>query len=479
MDIQKLTKVNRIVIAAPQGRSGKTTVTLGLLRALRRRGLRVQPFKKGPDYIDPSWHKAAAGIPCYNLDSYLMEPDQICRSMISRGLKSDISIIEGAMGLFDGLDLAGCSSTAEIAKITETPVVLVLDTTRMTRSAAAIVMGCQHFDPQIQIRGVILNKVARPRHEKILREAIEHFCKVPVLGAIPKDNWLNIPDRHLGLITHGESSNSDSLLDYLADVVESHVDLESLCDLASQVSEIPLIPSAKPSAKTSGTRQAVRIGVFKDKVFSFYYPENLTALTDLGAEIIEIDSLADLYLPPDLDALYIGGGFPEVFASELENNIGLRFSVKMAAESGLPIYAECGGLMYLGRTIKVDGETFSMAGALPLDIVMESKPQGHGYTSLQTLPGNSWFAPDITLKGHEFHNSRIINPDPKIRYAYKLEKGHGIDGTHDGIIYKGILASYNHLHALGTPHWAERLVERAASYSIYKHSELGRVQNNI
>ena len=472
--------VNRLVIAAPQGRCGKTTITLGLLRAFKRRGLRVQPFKKGPDYIDPSWLTAAAGIPCRNLDSYLMEPEQICRSISLAAEHCDLSIIEGAMGLFDGLDLAGSSSTAEIAKMTKTPVILVLDTTRMTRSAAAIVLGCQHFDPQIQICGVILNKVARPRHEKMLREAIEHFCKVPVLGAIPKDAGLNIPDRHLGLITHIETDDSDRLLDYLAEVVSTHVDLEQVYSLATQASPLPQPWLSKPTNITrQKAPQPVKIGVIRDKVFSFYYPENLTALTDLGAELVDINSLTDCCLPPDLDALYIGGGFPEVFAVELERNIGLHYSIRKAVESCLPIYAECAGLMYLGRTLRVAEKSFAMAGALPLDVIMEPKPQGHGYTSFQTLPGNAWFTSGLTIKGHEFHNSRIINLDPMVKFAYKVQRGQGIDGVHDGIIYKGILASYNHLHAFGTPLWAEKVVNLATSYSLFKNSRMGEAQSQL
>lgn len=464
--------MNRLVIAAPNGRCGKTTITLGLLRAFRRRGLKVQPFKKGPDYIDPSWLSAAAGIPCRNLDSYLMDSEQICRS-VSLAEHCDLSIIEGAMGLFDGLDLAGSSSTAEIAKITKTPVILVLDATRMTRSAAAIVLGCQQFDPQIHICGVILNKIARPRHEKMLREAIEHFCKVPVLGGIPKDSGLNIPDRHLGLITHNETNDSDTRLDYLADVISTHVDLEQVYSLATQTPSLPQTWFSKPiNISKHKVQQPVKIGLFRDKIFSFYYPENLSALLQLGAELIEINSLTDPCLPPDLDALYIGGGFPEVFAAELENNIGLRFSVRKAVESGLPVYAECGGLMYLGRTLKVADKSFAMAGALPLDVIMEAKPQGHGYTSLQALPGNPWFTPGQTVKGHEFHNSRIINLDPMIKFAYKVLRGQGIDGAHDGIIYKGILASYNHFHAFGTPQWSEKFVELATYYNMYRQSTI-------
>lgn len=458
--------INRIVIAAPQGRSGKTTVTLGLLRAFCRRGLQVQPFKKGPDYIDPSWLSAASGHSCHNLDSYLMEPEQIRRSVAKSSESFDLSIIEGAMGLFDGVDLEGSSSTAEIARITDTPVVLVLDATRMTRTAAAIVLGCQHFDPRITIRGVILNKVARSRHEKLLREAIEHYCGIPVLGAIPKDNGLSIPDRHLGLITQGESGQSESLLNYLADIVSNHIDLDKLYTLAEGASPLSQLSLPKQVYVRPKYAFPVKIGVIRDKVFSFYYPENLAALADQGGELAEINSLTDSALPPDLDALLIGGGFPEVFAADLEDNSGLRCSIRSAVESGLPVYAECAGLMYLGRSLQLSGKSFAMAGVLPFDVCMESKPQGHGYTNLQALPGNPYFAPGSIIKGHEFHNSRIINLDPHVQFAYQVQRGHGLDGIHDGIVYKRLFASYNHLHALGTPEWAEKFVDLAKDFHL-------------
>lgn len=464
--------VNRLVIAAPQGRTGKTTITLGLLRAFRRRGLKVQPFKKGPDYIDPSWLSAAAGMACRNLDAYFMEPETICKSVFMAKDNCNLAIIEGAMGLYDGLDLAGSSSTAEIAKITRTPVVLVLDASRMTRSAAAIVLGCQHFDPQVNICGVILNKVSRLRHETILREAIETFCHVPVLGAIPKDTGLNIPDRHLGLITQGESNESDRLLDYFADIISMNVDLDSVYQIAaSQPGAIiydanDTLPQITPINERQKT---VKIGVLRDKVFSFYYPENINELVRLGAQIIEIDSLTEPSLPADLDALYIGGGFPEVFAADLEKNDAFRIAIKEAVESYLPVYAECGGLMYLGRSMTVNEQTHSMVGALPFDVIMEAKPQGHGYTLLEAAESNLWFDPGTTIKGHEFHNSRLIDLDPAIAFACEVKRGNGIDGFHDGIIYKGVFASYNHLHAYGNPQWAKHFVSNAMNYRSAKH----------
>lgn len=472
--------ISRLVIGAPQGRCGKTTFTVGLLRALKRRGTVVQPFKKGPDFIDPSWHSAAAGRECRNLDAFFMDPDQIRLSLIKASQGSTLSIIEGAMGLFDGLDLAGSSSTAEIAKITQSPVLLVVDATRMTRSAAAMVMGYQHFDPGVKIVGVILNKVARPRHEKMMREAIEQFCGIPVVGAIPKDAMLSIPDRHLGLVTNGEIAEESRLLDYLADVISKHVDLDRVYSLANQAPVLPLTRKAGIASFTghlnrNAASNKVRIGVIQDKAFSFYYPENLEALQDSGAEIVKINALTDARLPGELDALYIGGGFPEVFARELEQNKSLRSDIRVAAESYLPVYAECGGLMYLGRTIQNGNDSYGMAGVLPLDTVLENKPQGHGYTIMQPIAANAWFAENQEVRGHEFHNSRVINLDPDVRFAFSVERGHGIDDKHDGIIYKSVFAAYNHVHALGCPDWAGKFVQLARDYQIARLAQRERV----
>lgn len=472
MNELSIKNVPRLVIGAPHGRSGKTTFTLGLLRAFARQGIAVQPFKKGPDYIDASWHTAAAGCTCRNLDSFFMRKEEICSSVSNQSLGKNITIIEGAMGLYDGLDLQGSSSTAEIAKVTRSPVLLVVDATRMTRSVAAMVMGYQHFDPDVQIVGVVLNKVARARHEKMAREAIEEFCKIPVVGAIPKDVNLCIPDRHLGLVTNGEMTETDKLLDYLADVICKHVDLPKVLTLAQSAPELPqfgetLVPNlAKYVQKNRGLTP--KIGIIQDAAFSFYYPENLEALKCMGADVVPINALLDSQLPGDLDGLYIGGGFPEVFAAELEENKVLREEIKRVGEKGLPIYAECGGLMYLGRSIRTSSQCFEMVGLLPFDTQMESKPQGHGYTIMEANPGQPWFDEEAEIKGHEFHNSRIINLPPDIKFGLTVKRGHGIDGQHDGISYKNVFAAYTHIHALGCPVWAERMVKLATSYNQTK-----------
>ncbi|GAB6151741.1 hydrogenobyrinic acid a,c-diamide synthase (glutamine-hydrolyzing) [Desulfosporosinus burensis] len=463
-----INNVPRLVIGAPQGRSGKTTFTLGLLRAFARQGMAVQPFKKGPDYIDASWHTAAARCTCRNLDSFFMNKHELCKSISNQALDKSITIIEGAMGLYDGLDLSGSSSTAEIAKITRSPVLLVVDATRMTRSVAAMVMGYQHFDSDVQIVGVVLNKVARPRHEKMARAAIEEFCRIPVVGAIPKDMNLCIPDRHLGLVTNGEIDETENLLDYFADVICEHVDLKEVLRLAQNTPQLPLFPQTIVSniAKYSMIDKSVtpKIGVIQDTAFSFYYPENIESLKALGADIVIINSLIDSQLPEDIDALYIGGGFPEVFAAKLEENKLLRADIRRAGEMGLPIYAECGGLMYLGRSIQVSSQNHEMVGLLPFDTQMEAKPQGHGYTLMEATTNQSWFADGTVVKGHEFHNSRIINLSPDVKFGYKVQRGHGINGQNDGICYKNVFAAYNHIHVVGSPEWAEGMVKLAMNY---------------
>jgi len=479
MNELSITNVPRLVIGAPQGRSGKTTFTLGLLRAFARQGMAVQPFKKGPDYIDASWHSAAAGCTCRNLDSFFMGKQEICNSVSHHSIGKTITIIEGAMGLYDGLDLQGSTSTAEIAKVTHTPVLLVIDATRMTRSIAAMVMGYQHFDPEVHIVGVVLNKVAKKRHEKIAREAIETFCKIPVVGVISKDIKLTIPDRHLGLVTNREMPETDNFLEYLADVICEHVDLDRVLSLAQSAPALPQYGGTHGTDfyKYAFTNNGVtpKIGVIQDASFSFYYPENLEALTNRGANVFPINALLDSQLPRDLDALYIGGGFPEVFAAELEGNRILRGQIKQAGENGLPIYAECGGLMYLGRSIITPSQNFEMVGLLPLDTQMESKPQGHGYTIMEANQEQTWFADKAEIKGHEFHNSRVINLAPYVKFGLKVKRGHGIDGQHDGICYKNVFASYNHIHALGCPEWAERMVKLARSYNQAKWAEIDRI----
>ncbi|WP_027717979.1 cobyrinate a,c-diamide synthase [Desulfovirgula thermocuniculi] len=454
-------RIPRLVIGAPRGRSGKTTVTMAVLAALvHGYGLAVQPFKKGPDFIDPGWLTRVAGRPCRNLDGFLFSRRDIYRHFVRHSLDADLAVVEGAMGLFDGVDLEGSGSTAEIAKIIKAPVVLVVDATRMTRSVAALVQGFMHFDPQLHVAGVILNQVARARHERMLREAVRRYCGLPVLGVIPKGKRLTIPDRHLGLVPPGERDELLEVIPEIARVARECLDMEALLEVAGSAPplEVPEDLAGRPAARPAG---GPAIGVIRDRAFSFYYPENLEALEEAGARLVYIDALRDTVLP-GVDALYIGGGFPEVLAPQLEANEGLRADIRRAVEEGLPVYAECGGLMYLGRRITWQGKSYRMCGALPYDVLMEDRPCGHGYEVVEVVGENPYFPVGGVIKGHEFHHSRLEGVGSGLRYAFRVLRGYGIDGRHDGLVYKNVLAAYNHLHALSVPSWARALVERAA-----------------
>ena len=464
----------RLVIAAPQGRSGKTTLTLGLCAALTARGLAVQPFKKGPDYIDPSWLTEAAGRVCRTLDPFFLVSLEGVRQAFLRGARgADISLIEGNHGLYDSLDDEGTGSTAVVARWLQAPVILVVNAARMSRSVAALVRGYQDFEPETQVSAVILNNVApgphrgKPsRHEHKLRNAIERYCRIPVVGALPRSDLLIIPDRHLGLVPRAEDNAFVPAIEACRDAVERHVDLDGVLNIARaasptpHVEDLPLGAEAEPSG--SRPRPAVaRIGVIRDRVFTFYYPENLEALVDAGGELFFIDALRDTSLP-NVDVLYIGGGFPEMFMHELSANRHLRLDIWTAARSGLPIYAECGGLMYLARRILWEGRSAEMVGVLPCEVEMTSRSQGHGYVIAEAVEGNPFLLAGTIIRGHEFHNSRIVNWQGKSSTAYRLERGNGLGDGRDGLVYRNVLASYTHLHAAGSPGWAQGLVSRSS-----------------
>ncbi len=445
----------RLVIAAPYGRSGKTTLALGLAAAFARRGLAVQPFKKGPDFIDPSWLTAAAGRTCRNLDLFLMGEEGVFNAFARGARGADLALVEGAMGLYDGADLEGSGSTANLARLLNAPVLLVLDASRMTRTAAALVQGLQRFEPDVRIAGVILNHVSGTRHEKLLKDALRQYCGLAVLGALPRDQACTIPERHLGLVPRRENEALFPALTAIRDAVEAHVDIDAVIAIARGA---PPIPSSHMQ-DTALRVPSVRIAVAFDQAFSFYYPENLESLRAAGAELVFLNTLEDAHLPP-VDALYIGGGFPEVFLNELESNASLRAEVRAAIDDGLPVYAECGGLMYLARQIMWNGRCAEMVGALPCDVELSAKPQGHGYVAVEVIRQNPWFAYGTQLRGHEFHHSRLINLG-EVAFAYRVSRGSGVDGTRDGLIHKNVFASYMHLHAASAPQWADRMVDMA------------------
>jgi cobyrinic acid a,c-diamide synthase len=454
----------RIIVAALKGGSGKTILSLGLTSAWRRMGHRVAAFKKGPDFIDSGWLSFAAGRPCYNLDPFLMNPEQIVNSLLLNSAGADISVIEGNRGLFDGLDLDGCCSTGELGKIIKSPVVLIVDVTMATRTVAALVMGCQKFDPELRISGVILNRVAGLRQESLAKNAVEQYCGLPVVGAVPKLKQNIFPERHMGLVPHLESDYAEKAIAWARDIAEKHLDLKALWNLAHEAPPLDYPPEGKK--EESGLvlpESPPRIGVIRDKSFWFYYPENLDQMKKLGAHLAEINSLEDRELPA-IDALYIGGGFPETQAQALADNVTFRASLKERIEEGLPVYAECGGLMVLGKALVVDGKEFPMVGALPLSLILEKKPQGHGYTILEVKERNPFYSIGEKLKGHEFHYSKaVLHPSDDTRAVFKVLRGEGIDGQKDGLCRKNMLATYTHIHAGGNPEWARRFLRVAVS----------------
>jgi cobyrinic acid a,c-diamide synthase len=458
------------LISSPQGHSGKTIVTIGLSNALKRKGLSVQPFKKGPDFIDPSWLTIAAGRSCRNLDLFLIPKERLIKAYEQACEKADLAIVEGAMGLYDGLDTQ--ETTAEIARLLNIPIILVVNTSRMTSSIAAMVKGFQLFQTDIKIAGVILNYVSGSRHEKKLREAVEQHCGIPVVGSVPRDSNLLIAERHLGLIPSQESGEAESLVERIGHKLKSHLDLDRILAIAQEFSPphpFPLSPKETginggscPAGDMDGLRSRERrakIGIMRDRAFNFYYPENLEALENEGAQLIFINSFTDRL--PKLDALYIGGGFPEFFLEALEENRQLRQDMAEAIEEGLPVYAECAGLMYLCRKIHWRDRSYEMVGVIPAEVEVSEKPEGHGYVTAEVTDENSLFPIGLTIRGHEFHHSKVsIKKD--VKFAYQIKRGHGIDGQRDGVLYKNIFAAYTHLHALGTPSWAEAFVSLAA-----------------
>jgi len=453
-------KLPRLVIAGLAGDSGKSLVSLGLIGALRGRGLAVAPFKKGPDFIDAAWLGAAADSPCRNLDSFMMPQDVILDSLVEGGAGADLAVIEGNRGLFDGMDAHGSHSTAQLAKLTGAPVVLVVDVSKSTRTVAAQVLGCCMMDPEISISGVILNRVGTARQEKVIREAVADATGVPVLGAIPRLVDQHLPSRHLGLVTAMEHPSIGETLERVARIVADHADVPGLIELAGKAEDLP-VGEVRAAPDIPGDAESrVRIGVLRDRAFSFYYPENLAALEAAGAELCEISPLADGELPA-IDGLYAGGGFPEEYAAELAANRSLRDELARRIGQGLPVWAECGGLIYLSKALVKNGELHEMVGALPVIVEQTMRPQGHGYVQASTERSNPFLTEGTELYGHEFHYSCLMEDRDQLPTVFRLTRGIGVGRGRDGLLVGNMVASYTHLHALATPSWADGMVNAA------------------
>jgi cobyrinic acid a,c-diamide synthase len=459
-----MSPVPRLVVAATRGGLGKTTFSIGIVAAWRKQGRRIAVFKKGPDFIDAGWLGLAAARPCYNLDLFMMEPGRIASSFREHTNGADAAVIEGNRGLFDGVDESGSYSTARLARLLEAPVALIVDCTKSTSTVAAIVLGCRQYDPEVRFCGVILNNVSSPRHESVIRKAITQSSGMTVLGAVPRGKREEFPERHMGLTPFHEHPGAVQAIDAAAAIAERHLDLDALWTAAKTAPAVPEGDNRGENLSLGEAGESVTIGVIRDTAFQFYYPDNLEALEKSGARLRELNALHDRELPDDLDALYIGGGFPETQAAELAANETFCRSLAAAARRGLPVYAECGGLIYLGRSLSVEGRRYPMTGVLPLEFVLEKKPQAHGYTVLESEGFGPFLDRGVLVRGHEFHYSRVDRIDGPSCMAYAVKRGAGIDGRGDGFRMNNVVAAYTHIHALATPEWAPAIIRQARKY---------------
>jgi len=463
-----MTRTPRLILAGLSGGSGKTIISLGLVRALSKQGIRIAPFKKGPDYIDAAWLSLAAGHPATNLDAFLMDAKTMVRLFAERAHGVDLAFVEGNRGLFDGGDVRGSFSTSRLARDLAAPVILVLDATKMTRTVAAIVQGCAGFEPDVTIAGVIVNRTASERHRRIVREAIERYTDVPVLGTLPKLKENPIPERHMGLISNREYSGQEEILSGLAKVTTENCDLDKLLGIARKagplaVPDVDIWPAPVTQARP-------RIGYVLDGALWFYYQENLEVLRRAGAELVEVN-LLDGRPWPALHGLYLGGGFPETQAGALAENTAAKTRVLRLSRAGAPIYAECGGFMYLCEELRVSDAVYPMAGVFPLATVLYERPQGLGYAEASVVGENIFHPLGASLKGHEFHYSRCLAQSRftghgvKPRLALRMTRGTGMLDAMDGALVDNTFAAYMHIHALGAPAWAQNFVRRAAAFA--------------
>lgn len=499
----------RLCVSAVSGGGGKTLLSLGLARCWREAGCRVQPFKKGPDYIDAAWLTRAAGRAACNLDPFFLDAARL-RLLFAAASgcdgeddRADVALIEGNRGLFDGLDVRGSCSTAELARTLACPVILSLNCTKMTRTAAAVVAGLTHFEPDVRVAGVVLGQTASPRHESILRQAIEAYTDVPVLGSLPRRRRNPLPERHMGLATpDGDDfrAETDALLAELAALVREHVDVTAALDMAraAPALDISLPPGCAGAAEaihlsspTEGRAEhdedhfascetlcadAVSsrpvIGYVHDAAFWFYYPENLEALRRAGADVRPVSLLADAAWP-ELDGLYLGGGFPEDFAEQLARSPRVRDLAGLAAR-GLPVYAECGGFMVLAEAIERDGRRHAMSGIFPVAARFCPRPQGLGYVEAEVCADNPYFPTGSRLRGHEFHYSRCeAAPGAELACGLRLLRGVGMGEGRDGLVRGRVWAAYTHIFAPAVPLWAPRFVALAKTHAAERTARGG------
>jgi cobyrinic acid a,c-diamide synthase len=450
----------RLVIAGTSSGVGKTSLTLGLTAALCRRGLKVQTFKVGPDFLDPTWLSLASGRPCLNLDGWMCGPQYVEELFTQVSADADIAIIEGVMGLFDGADPASAQgSTAEIARWLDAPVLLVVNAHGMARSLAALVKGYAEFDPELHLAGTIANRCGSARHAEWLGEALAAVGLPPLAGAVLRDSLPSLPSRHLGLVTADRQNLPAAALNSLADAVELQLDLPRILKLAAKVPPAPV--SSAPTTPEMNDRP-VRIGLAFDEAFHFYYPDNLQALEAAGAVLVRFSPLRDPDLPDGLDALYLGGGYPEEHAADLEANQAMRQAVAAFAAAGRPIYGECGGLMYLSEGIELrDGTRHAMAGALPFATRMLATRKRLGYTEVRQLAKGPFGAAGTCLRGHEFHYSEIIGQPSASNWqpAWQVSYRRAGEPVPEGFTHRRLFASYVHIHFASHPDAARAFVD--------------------
>lgn len=454
----------RITIAGPYSGVGKTTISVGIMGAFKKRGLKVQAFKVGPDYIDPSHHSAILKRPSRNLDAWMVQPEGIIEIFQRATQDVDIAVIEGVMGLFDGFNESDENgSTAHIAKLLKSPVILVINVHGMAKSVAPLILGYEKYDPYVKLSGFILNKVSGERHKDWCKKAINSITKLPVLGAIPRNKDIEMQERHLGLIPHREKAYTESFLDSLVNFIEENVDVDKIIDIARTAGDLP--QSSNMVYPKHSCKKDLVVAVAFDESFNFYYQDNLDMLSAYGANIKFFSTIEDKEIPSDASGLYIGGGFPEMLPEMLGKNTSMLKSIKKLAEDEMPIYAECGGLMYLTDfIIDFENRSHKMVGLLNARTVM-TKSLTLNYTLADVIADNPLSKVNDVLKGHEFHYSKILEIPRDAKFAYRMKIGKGIDGKHDAWLVHKVLASYMHMHFAYQPKLVKNFLRACEDYS--------------
>ena len=453
-----MNKLPRIMIAGTNSGVGKTTVTLGIMFALVQKGIEVQGFKAGPDYIDPSHHKFVTGNASRNLDTWMMG-DSACRELFERSaVNADVSVIEGVMGLYDGsIDSTGHGSSAHLAKLLKTPVILVISAKGIAQSAGAVVMGYKEFDKDINLSGIIVNNVSSHSHYDCIKSSIEETCSVPVLGYLKKDKEIIIPERHLGLVPSEENVGQSNLYERLGKMALETVDIDGLLKVARSAGAFP---DYDKSIFLDGNVTAdINLAIAKDNAFCFYYQDDIDLFEALGAKVKYFSPLSNRRLPDDIDGIFLGGGFPELYTEKLLENDSMKKSILEAYNQGTVIYGECGGMMYLlERLIDCDGSSFNMCGVLSGTSRMENRRQGLGYIIAEATCDNVICKRGDTFRAHEFHWSKLLDVPENTIFAYKTRKSNGKESGYDGICKKNVLASYTHVHFSSNPELARNLL---------------------